>query len=52
VGVEVGAAVNGHGGHGLEGLAERAKSLHGHVEAGARAGGGYRLAVTVPLPGS
>ena len=44
--------VNGHGGHGLEGLAERARSLNGRVEAGVRPGGGYRLAVTVPLPRS
>lgn len=50
----VGAArVNGSGGgHGLEGLAERARSLNGRVEAGSRPAGGYRLAVTVPLPRS
>jgi two-component system sensor histidine kinase DesK len=49
----VGAAVsqvNGRAGHGLEGLAERARTLHGRVEAGVRREGGYRLAVTVPLP--
>jgi two-component system sensor histidine kinase DesK len=43
--------VNGngdHGGHGLEGLVERARALKGRVEAGAGPGGGYRLAVTVP----
>lgn len=45
-----GASVNGNGGHGLAGLAERARSLNGRVEAGARPDGGYRLAVTVPLP--
>jgi two-component system, NarL family, sensor histidine kinase DesK len=48
-----GRDLNGNGGgdgHGLEGLAERARMLNGHVEAGARPGGGYRLAVTVPTP--
>lgn len=49
-GVGAGAAVrNGGGGHGLEGLAERADSVHGKVEAGARYEGGYRLAVSVPV---
>ena len=44
------AQVNGSaGGHGLVGLAERARSLGGRVEAGVRPGGGYRLAVSVPL---
>ena len=37
-------------GHGLAGLAERARQLNGTVEAGSVAGGGYRLAVTVPVP--
>jgi hypothetical protein len=37
------------GGHGLAGLAERARLLNGAIEAGALAGGGYRLAVTVPV---
>jgi two-component system, NarL family, sensor histidine kinase DesK len=41
--------VNGNGGHGLEGLTERARGFDGRVEAGSRPGGGYRLAVTVPL---
>jgi signal transduction histidine kinase len=44
-------AVNGsdrHGGHGLDGLAERAGDLLGRVEAGPRANGGFRLAVSVP----
>ena len=44
-----GERTNGAG-HGLAGLAERAHGFHGRVEAGARPGGGYRLAVTVPLP--
>jgi two-component system, NarL family, sensor histidine kinase DesK len=38
------------GGHGLAGLAERARLLNGTLEAGALPGGGYRLAVTVPVP--
>jgi two-component system sensor histidine kinase DesK len=36
-------------GHGLAGLEERARLLNGSVQAGALAGGGYRLAVTVPV---
>jgi two-component system sensor histidine kinase DesK len=47
---------NGHGpassngaGHGLEGLAERARAMHGSVEAGPVEAGGFRLAVTVPV---
>jgi two-component system sensor histidine kinase DesK len=43
---------NGGSGHGLEGLEERARSMHGRLEAGAAPGGGYRLAVTLPLPPS
>jgi two-component system, NarL family, sensor histidine kinase DesK len=46
----VGTGDNGHLGHGLEGLVERASALNGRVEAGARPDGGYRLAVVVPLP--
>ena len=56
-GVEGGVSRNargGHGpartGHGLIGLAERAELLHGWVEAGPATGGGFRLAVTVPIP--
>ncbi|MBV9683139.1 MAG: hypothetical protein JO046_15235 [Solirubrobacterales bacterium] len=44
------ATANGISGHGLAGLAERARLLNGMVEAGPRAGGGYRLAVTIPAP--
>jgi two-component system sensor histidine kinase DesK len=43
---------NGSGpgpGHGLDGLAERADALHGEVEAGPSAEGGFRLAVRVPV---
>jgi two-component system sensor histidine kinase DesK len=40
---------NGSGGNGLDGLAERAARLGGRVEHGARATGGFRLAVTVPV---
>jgi two-component system sensor histidine kinase DesK len=36
-------------GTGLAGLAERARRLHGTVEAGARPEGGFRLRLTVPL---
>jgi two-component system, NarL family, sensor histidine kinase DesK len=43
-----GSGGGGDRGHGLSGLAERARSLRGNVEAGAEPGGGYRLAVSVP----
>jgi two-component system sensor histidine kinase DesK len=39
----------GKGGHGLAGLAERARLVNGTIESGALARGGYRLAVTVPV---
>jgi two-component system sensor histidine kinase DesK len=39
-------SVNGNSG---QGLSERDRRLNGEVEAGGRPGGGYRLAVTVPL---
>ena len=39
----------GVGGHGIAGLAERARLVNGTIEAGALAGGGYRLAVTIPV---
>ena len=42
-------AGNASGGHGLAGLAERARLVNGTLEAGALAGGGYRLAVTIPV---
>jgi two-component system sensor histidine kinase DesK len=41
---------NGHSGHGIEGLGERVQRLQGRIEAGARPGGGFRLAVNVPVP--
>ena len=44
------AIANGHDGHGLEGLRERVARLHGQIEAGVGAAGGYRLAVRVPVP--
>ena len=47
--VGAGAGGSGSGGHGLAGLAERARLLNGWIEAGTLAGGGYRLAVTVPV---
>jgi two-component system sensor histidine kinase DesK len=40
---------NDSGGHGLAGLAERSRLVNGTIEAGALAGGGYRLAATVPI---
>jgi two-component system sensor histidine kinase DesK len=36
-------------GTGLAGLAERARRLHGHLDAGARPEGGFRLRLTLPL---
>jgi two-component system sensor histidine kinase DesK len=48
-GGSVGAVSDRRAGHGLAGLAERARLVHGTLEAGAVAGGGYRLAVTVPV---
>lgn len=44
-----GLGAGGSGGHGLAGLAERARLLNGWIEAGTLAGGGYRLAVTIPV---
>jgi two-component system sensor histidine kinase DesK len=46
----VGEEASRNGGHGIAGLAERARLVNGTIEAGARAGGGYRLAITVPVP--
>ncbi|HTX12550.1 MAG TPA: histidine kinase [Solirubrobacteraceae bacterium] len=43
------SAGNASGGHGLAGLAERARLINGTLEAGAVTGGGYRLAVSVPV---
>jgi two-component system, NarL family, sensor histidine kinase DesK len=37
-------------GHGLTGLRERAQSVGGTIEVGARPGGGFRLRVSVPAP--
>jgi two-component system sensor histidine kinase DesK len=43
---------NGHVGHGILGLGERAERLRGRIEAGGLPDGrGFRLAVTVPAPG-
>ncbi|MGI9185397.1 MAG: sensor histidine kinase [Solirubrobacteraceae bacterium] len=39
----------GGSGHGLAGLAERAQALRGEIEAGPADGGGFRLAVSVPV---
>jgi two-component system sensor histidine kinase DesK len=43
-----GGLARSDGGHGLAGLAERAHALHGDIEAGPVAAGGFRLAVSVP----
>jgi two-component system sensor histidine kinase DesK len=43
------AGLAGPGGSGLTGLAERAHSLQGTLEASARPGGGFRLRLSVPL---
>ena len=45
----VGYDGNGSRGHGIAGLAERARLVDGTISAGALADGGYRLAVTVPV---
>ena len=44
-----------HRGNGLAGLRERAEAMRGRIEAGGLPGGGFRLAVSVPVvrdPGS
>jgi two-component system sensor histidine kinase DesK len=43
---------DGRAGHGLAGLGERAQALQGRIEAGPRAGGGFRLSVSVPSAGA
>ncbi len=43
------AATGSADGAGLAGLAERARRLHGTLEAGARPAGGFRLRLTLPL---
>ena len=45
-------AVAARPGSGLAGLAERAGAVGGRIEAGPRSGGGFRLAVIVPLTAS
>ena len=42
-------ATNGHAGSGLAGLEQRARAVGGAFEAGDQPGGGFRLAVTVPV---
>jgi two-component system, NarL family, sensor histidine kinase DesK len=44
-----GRAAPARGGNGLVGLRERAQRVRGTVEAGVRPGGGFRLALKVPL---
>jgi two-component system, NarL family, sensor histidine kinase DesK len=48
-GVAAAAAIDAGTGNGLVGLRERAASLRGRIEAGAAPGGGFRLAVSVPV---
>ena len=48
----VGGSGSGSGGNGLAGLRERAEAMRGRTEAGRLAGGGFRLAVSVPVGGS
>jgi two-component system, NarL family, sensor histidine kinase DesK len=43
------ASTGSTNGAGLRGIAERARRLHGTLEAGARPGGGFRLRLTMPL---
>jgi signal transduction histidine kinase len=46
---KTGASDSGSTGNGLRGLAERVTAAGGTFEAGPRAGGGFRLAVTIPF---
>lgn len=48
-GAESAEQAAGPGGNGLAGLSERVAALGGWYEAGPRPGGGYRLAVTLPV---
>ncbi len=48
-GRSLGFVDTGVGGNGLTGLRERAANLRGRIEAGTAPGGGYRLAVSVPV---
>jgi two-component system sensor histidine kinase DesK len=41
----------GAGGNGIDGLRERAEAMRGRIEAGRLPGGGFRLAVSVPVGG-
>ncbi|HLJ81565.1 MAG TPA: sensor histidine kinase, partial [Ktedonobacterales bacterium] len=48
MGISVDDGSNGSEGNGLRGLAERVEALGGRFEAGPGAGGGFRLAVSIP----
>jgi signal transduction histidine kinase len=45
-----GASGNGHVGHGLIGMRERAAAVGGWVSAGPRGGGGFQVRAELPLP--
>jgi signal transduction histidine kinase len=45
-----GQADNGHGGHGLIGMRERAAAVGGWVSVGPRGGGGFQVRAELPLP--
>lgn len=46
------AAVGDGAGHGVQGMAERARLHGGHLEAGAQPGGGYRVHAALPYRGA
>ncbi|MET9414595.1 hypothetical protein ABZY03_10485 [Streptomyces klenkii] len=52
MGVRTGAGVFRTSGHGLPGLAERVRLLHGEIEAGPDGPRHWRLAVRLPVRGS
>jgi two-component system, NarL family, sensor histidine kinase DesK len=51
-GTSAASGVSAVSGNGLAGLRERAEAVRGRIEAGGVAGGGFRLAVSVPVGGA